>query len=484
MLARRRNIHMKTFIGRAQEQAEFARLFEKPVASLVTCQGRRRIGKSRFITECAKKASHFLSFTGLPPREGLSRQEQLNAFASQLAAQSKAPRLVLDSWPTAFQLLASQIPATGSVVVLLDEISWMGIGDPDFAGHLKSAWDMHFSSRRSLVLVLCGSVSSWIQRNILNSTAFVGRCSWQFFLQPLALPECAEFWGRQKVAPAEKLRLLAVTGGVPKYLEEIVPSKTAEQNIESLCFNPGGILFNEFDSISHDIFSRKAGAYRDIVRTLVAGPRTVQQVSTALGRSRGGGLSAALEDLEGAGFIRKDVAFDPVSGATRSRDIRFRLSDNYLRFYLKYVDPVRERIKKGLFQYSPLETLQAWDTIMGLQFENLVLGSLTAIMDIAGLANVPVLNAGPYSQNKTQRHAGCQIDLLLRTSQSLYVFETKFRKQISSKVIAEMQEKVSRLRSPRGFSVRTGLIYQGELDPEIPRSDYFDFLIPAGDLLQ
>jgi len=101
----------------------------------------------------------------------------------------------------------------------------------------------------------------------------------------------------------------------------------------------------------------------------------------------------------------------------------------------------------------------------------------------AGLSNVPVLNAGPYSQNKTLRRQGCQIDLLLRTNQSLYVFETKFRQRIPAKVIAEMKEKVRRLHPPRGLSVRTGLIYEGKLDIEIPRSDYFDFLIPAADLL-
>jgi len=474
---------MLPFIGREKELGEFALLLKKPGASLVICQGRRRIGKSRFIAECAKGADHFMSFAGLPPREGISKRDQLDAFAGQLAAQTRAPKLALGTWPSALQLLASQIPGTGSVVLLLDEISWMGAGDPDFAGHLKLAWDAHFSTRRGLVLVLCGSVSSWIQRNILNSTAFVGRCSWQFVLQPLALPECAAFWGKRKVAPAEMLRLLAVTGGVPKYLEEIAPSKTAEQNIESLCFNAGGILFNEFDSIFHDIFSRRAGAYRDIVRTLVAGPRTVQQVGRALRIGRGGSLSAALEDLEGAGFIRKDVSFDPESGKSRARDIRFRLSDNYLRFYLKYVEPSREQVKKGIFQFSPLETLQAWDTIMGLQFENLVLGSLPAILARAGLSNVPVLNAGPYSQNKTLRRQGCQIDLLLRTNQSLYVFETKFRQRIPAKVIAEMKEKVRRLHPPRGLSVRTGLIYEGKLDIEIPRSDYFDFLIPAADLL-
>jgi AAA+ ATPase superfamily predicted ATPase len=283
----RHEIDMHTqdgYIGRSDERQEFRRLLGKKPASLVTCQGRRRIGKSRFINECAQEADHFLSFMGLPPRADISKQAQLEVFADQLAKQTPAPKLPLDAWPTAFQLLASQLPAKGSVVLLLDEISWMAAGDTDFAGHLKTAWDNHFSKRPQLIVVLCGSVSSWIEDNILNNTGFVGRCTWQFRLGPLLLPECVQFWGKrgQRISAAEKLRLLAVTGGVPRYLEEIQPSRTAEQNIADLCFNPAGMLFNEFDSIFHDIFTRKAASYREIVRTLVAGSRSVEQISDAL----------------------------------------------------------------------------------------------------------------------------------------------------------------------------------------------------------
>ena len=42
------------YIGRGGEQEEFRRLLQKKTASLVTCQGRRRIGKSRFLAECAR----------------------------------------------------------------------------------------------------------------------------------------------------------------------------------------------------------------------------------------------------------------------------------------------------------------------------------------------------------------------------------------------------------------------------------------------
>ncbi len=147
--------------------------------------------------------------------------------------------MTLDSWSAAFQLLASQLPAKGTVVILLDEISWMGIGEPDFAGYIKNAWDELFSRRARTLVVLCGSVSSWIEENILNNTAFVGRCSWQFHLRPLSLIESQQFWGRaaSRISSAEKLRFLAVTGGIPRYLEELNPKLTAEQNIARLCFS-------------------------------------------------------------------------------------------------------------------------------------------------------------------------------------------------------------------------------------------------------
>jgi hypothetical protein len=429
------------------------------------------------------EADHFLSFSGLAPRENLGKEEQLEAFSTALAAQTKAPKLRLENWPTAFQLLASQLPRGGSVVVLFDEISWMGLGDADFAGHLKVVWDQHFSKHSGLILVLCGSVSSWIEKNILNNTGFVGRCSWQFRLDPLPLADCGLFWKSKRISVEEKLSLLAITGGVPGYLREVDATRTAVQNIEAMCFHPGGMLFHEFDHIFHDIFSRKAESYRAIVRTLIAGPRTLQQVSVALDRIRGGTLGDALTDLEQAGFLRRDAAFDLTTGALQPRETRYRIADNYLRFYLKYVEPVRVRVQKGLYQLASLDGLEAWDAMVGLQFENLVLNSLGAVLEATGLARTAILNAGPYLQTKTQRRPGCQVDLLIRTRRSLYLFELKFRRRIESTVISEVQEKVARLAVPRGISIHTGLIYAGELAPAITEPDAFDFLIPASRLM-
>lgn len=474
------------FVGRSQEQESFRQLLKKNRASLVICWGRRRIGKSTLVEHCAKtQADRFLRFEGLAPRPHIGREEQLNAFAGQLQEQTRLPRLQLESWPQAFQLLGSSLSehSSGWTYVLLDEVSWMAQGDKDFAGHLKTAWDNIFSKLPRLIVVVCGSVSSWIESNILNSTAFVGRPSLELNLGPLHLPECQAFWSADKaISAAEKLRVLSVTGGVPRYLEEIDPTQTAEQNIRRLCFTKGGFLYREFDQIFHDIFQGRAEWYRDIATALLDGRKTITEISKFLDTERGGTLSEAVSHLKEAGFLAEDVSFDLSNGKDRPRG-RYRLSDNYLRFFLKYVRPAKEQIEKGLFRMAPFESFHSWDAIMGLQFENLILSDLQTLLHAIELDQTPVLNAGPYSQTRTQRRQGCQIDLMIRTRQSLYVVEMKFRKKIAKGVIEEVKQKVDRLQLPQSQSVRTALVYQGSLSKEVENSDYFDFLIPFERLL-
>ena len=472
------------FVGRKKHLSDLSRLMRKKSASLVTCRGRRRIGKSTLVREFAKKAARFIEIEGLPPRKGIGNQHQLQAFSRQLSHQTDLPSLTLENWPQAMQLLASVIKNEWTVV-LLDEISWMGGYDPDFPGHLKTAWDTVFKKYPKLILVLCGSVSSWINDNILNNTGFVGRDSWDIILEGLPLCECNLFWrsARKRIDSSEKLDVLSVTGGVPKYLEEIDPGVTAEENILRLCFRKQGILFREFEQIFSDVFGKRADNYREIVSTLAYGRKTVSEISNALGKERSGHLSSYLQDLTLGGFIARDTVFKPQTGKN-ARTEKYRLCDNYSRFYLRYIAPNRERIEKNLMLGMSLDQLPQWETIMGLQFENLVLNNIHSLKTFMNIGNAPLLAAAPYFQKPTTRRKGCQIDLLMRTKNTLYAIEIKRRKSIDISVIEEMREKVRRLPPLRNLSVRMALIYAGWLDPGIEKEDYFDFLIPFEQLLE
>ena len=150
----------------------------------------------------------------------------------------------------------------------------MGDLDPDFLGKLKNTWDLEFSDNPNLILVLCGSVSSWIEKNIINSTGFFGRTTLNLNLNELSISESNQFWNKlgEGVSPYEKFKILSVTGGIPRYLELINPKLSAEENIRSLCFTKQGPLSEEFERIFTDIFGKKSPYYRNIIEKLVDGP--------------------------------------------------------------------------------------------------------------------------------------------------------------------------------------------------------------------
>jgi len=469
------------FVGRSDQLGLLDALWRRPKASLVTCRGRRRIGKSTLVEEFARRSkARLLQFEGLAPRKGMTNGDQLAEFASQLALQTREPEFRFHGWTEAFSVLAKKIPATGRVVLLLDEISWMGKYDPDFPGRLKIAWDRFFHRRKDLVVVLCGSVSAWISENILENTAFVGRDSLDIVLPELTLAQCRAFWGRRdtRVPAREKFDVLSVTGGVPKFLEDVDPSLSAEENVRRLCFLPEGPLFREFDAAFADVFGPKAAGKKELLRAVSGGSLTASEISRKTGAAANGVLTRTLNELVLAGFLAADAGINPETGRPSGRTL-YRLRDNYTRFYLKYIEPNAESVKAGSFRFVSLGQLPGWNAIRGLQFENLVLANLPQLLPLLGFDRTLLLSAAPWRNARTARGRGCQVDLLLQAPRSTCVVEIKRKAEIGEEVADEVQAKVEALGTPRRTTVRTALVYEGRLSPRVEADGYFDFLIPA-----
>lgn len=473
---------MTDFIGRKAELAELEALKNKKKASLIVIKGRRRIGKSRLIEEFAKKQTCY-SFVGLPPTPEMTAADQREYFARRLFQYFGVP-IKSDDWWDLLNFLA-QSTQDEKAVIVFDEISWIGSLDPSFLGKLKTIWDTVFKKNNRLMMVLCGSVSVWIEENILSNTGFFGRISLVMTLTELSLKECNDFWkNRTEVSAYEKFKILAVTGGVPRYLEEVVPKLTAEDNLQALCFSKSGILFNEFDQIFSDLFSKRSETYKHIIVALVDGAQSREYIAEKLGIQLSGTISNYLEDLMQAGFIRRDFEWHLQDGKT-SKYSRYRLSDNYLRFYLKIIYPNKNKIESDLFKDRALSTLPGWQGMMGLQFENLILHNRAELRRCLKVTTDNVVAEGAYRQRKTMRQLGCQIDYLLQTKyDTLYVCEVKFLKgQVGEDIITEVQEKIKRLKRPRYMSCRPVLIHVNGVSDAVIESDYFSNIIDFSDLL-
>ena len=474
------------FHGRKEELERLGELWKKPLASLVTCRGRRRIGKSTLVAEFAKRSgADFLSFEGRPPRPGITGRHQLEAFAERYAVLLGGPVPAFRNWTEAFHHLAAAIRDDRRTVVLLDEISWMGGGSPDFPGDLKTAWDEEFKAHPRLMVVLCGSVSAWIADNILHGTGFAGRRSLDLVFGELPLADCVKFWGAaaERVPSGEILDVLSVTGGVPRYLEEINPAESADENVRRLCFLPGGILHDDLPQIFGDVFGKSSAARRSILSALAAGSKSAEELARASGRESNGHLSRALEELEEAGFIASNGGINPETG--RASGIKkYRIRDNYSRFFLRCVEPNLGAIDGRAFRFRSLEQLPGWETILGLQFEALVLNHATEFFSGLGLDRSLVLSAAPWSKAAGAGRRGCQIDLLVQTRRSAMAVEIKRRREIGREVIDEVERKVAALKVRKGVAVRTALIYAGQLSPGVEADGYFGSVVSAEDFLR
>lgn len=127
------------FVGRKMELKLLQEFKKRKVAGLIVCSGSRRIEKSTLIEYFGLK-EEFWEFYGLAPRENLTNKDQLTHFSELLASKCNISPIRFDNWKQAFDFLA-EFTKNKSIIIFLDEISWMAYKDKDFVGKLKGVWD-------------------------------------------------------------------------------------------------------------------------------------------------------------------------------------------------------------------------------------------------------------------------------------------------------------------------------------------------------
>ncbi len=460
------------FYGRERELDRLKGLFGKRSSSLITLRGRRSIGKTRLVQEFAKGYT-FYHFTGLVPTSATTKQSQLEEFSRQLTEQTGLPRFRVDSWTPLFHMLSQRLQEE-RIILLFDEINWMGSKDHMFTGQLKNAWDIYFNKNPELIFILCSSDSVWMETQIHKSKGFFGRVSLYLTLDELPLRECNKFLTPSDLSAYEKLQLLSVTGGVPGYLEKINPTESVDNTIKKLCFSKDGPLVDEYTKSFAEIFARRTPTYKKVAETLISGPSEIKDITKTLGITQTGAISSYLDDLTLNGFVKRDYTWH-FKNAERSRLSHFRLRDNYLLFYLQYIQ------KRSSFTSFPKS-----GSFMDLAFNNLILANYRYLLDYLQVPLDILSNAGPYFQRPTKKRPGCMVDFIIQTKfNTLYVCEFALsRKPIKESIIRNVQKKINNLVVPKGLSIHPVLVHVNGVEEEVEYSPYFAKIIDFSKLLQ
>ncbi|MCB1107610.1 MAG: ATP-binding protein [Chlamydiia bacterium] len=475
---------LSTFIGRKKELERISAVHKKNGPSLVVIKGRRRIGKSRLIHFFAslQAQGRLWDFAGLAPEGGMDDQSLRDHFGKQLASQLNLPPFTFTNWTDAFDTLSQHIQS-GDIIVL-DEISWMGSHDPSFVPKLKDWWD---KQKFRITTFLCGSVSTWIEENILKSTAFFGRVNLTITLEPLSIPESYQLLKASgfQGSDYDAYKLLSILGGIPWYLEQISPGQSADDFIKALCFEKDGLLVLEFDRIFHDLFNGKGSSYKKILCSLKDGMQTLASVRKTIAFPPSGTLSTLMDHLVTAGFVEKQELWSFKTTKPLKQSL-YRICDPYMRFYLKMISPQRSKIDLGGFQNAPLSNMPGFEAHIGLQLELLLLQNKKILLKAIGINPADVVANGPFRQFKTTTKSGCQIDYLIQTTtKNLFASEFKFkRKEFGVDVISQMEEKLRVLKVPRGFATIPVLFHLSGVTSNLSTSSYFYRIIDISDFLE
>lgn len=430
-------------IGREKERQELLEAYRSEYSEFVAVYGRRRIGKTYLVRETFNYKFTF-EHAG---NSHAPMTQQLESWLVSLRNCGWKGDKVPSTWIEAFSMLNDLIKKSKAKkkVVFIDEMPWMDTPHSFFVSALEYFWNNLASARRDVLLIICGSATSWIINKVIkNHGGLHNRVTYQISLQPFNLHECEEYLQSKQMDISKYDIILGYMafGGVPYYWSLMQKGESIGQNIDRLIFNPSGRLHEEFSELYDSLF-RSPEDYIRVVTTLgekKAG-MTREEIIHVGKLSNNGKLTRILQDLEFCGFIRQ---YRGVS-AEKSKFI-FQLMDNYTLFYFKFVKNNKGNDPHYWMHSIGSATYNAWS---GIAFERVCYHHIPQIKRALGISGVVTNVFSWRADNETQKH-GAQIDMIIdRADNVVNLCEMKFADatfSVTKAIDTNLRNKIARLR--------------------------------------
>ena len=328
------------FIGRKQELEKLNAEYEH-AGSFVVIYGRRRVGKTTLIKEFmkGKTAFYFLA------TEELEKQsmKRLAGVIARTTKNTLLQRAVFEDWLDLFQVIADYEPGSKKVLII-DEFPYLVKTNPAFPSILQNAWD-EILKDNNVMLILSGSLIGMMQKYALSyDSPLYGRRTAQMRLAPLPF---TDIYMAQNLSFDKAAEQYAVTGGVPKYLEFFENDNDLVEQLKDSVLSKSGFLYEEpYFLLKSE--SMTAVNYFSIIKAIADGNHKLGKIAGVLGQETSA-LTPYLSTLSELGFIEKRT---PVTekNPEKSRKGLYFISDNFIRFWFRYVYPYKGELEMDNMQ--------------------------------------------------------------------------------------------------------------------------------------
>ena len=330
------------FLGREKEILDLEKEYARD-GGFVVIYGRRRIGKTTLIKQFIKGKT---AFYFLATKEVES--QSMKRFAGVIArttGNSVLQKAAFSDWLDLFQAVADYKPNEKKVLVI-DEFPYLVKVNDSFPSILQNAWD-EILKDSNVMLILCGSLISMMKKHALSyESPLYGRRTAQMRIAPLPFTTVYE---NQKLSFEEAAEQYSITGGVPKYMEFFSDGQPLYEQIKENVLSKNSFLYEEPNFLLTDEVQVPTN-YFSIIKVIADGNHKLGMIAGILGLETSA-LTPYLKTLSELGFIEKQV---PVTekNAEKTRKGLYFISDNFLRFWFRYVYPYKGELEIDNMQIS------------------------------------------------------------------------------------------------------------------------------------
>lgn len=332
------------FYNREKELAQLDEIRQRSFthhSQMTVITGRRRIGKTKLILKSCEDTPTAYLF--------VSRNNEKTLCSLYTDALRTSLGVFVADGISSFVQLFEQVMALGmtrSFNLVIDEFQeFFNINPAVFSG-MQDVWD-RYKDTTHVNLLVSGSVNTLMHRIFMDyKEPLYGRCDTIMRLKPFSTAVMRQIISdfSPKHTADDLLALYCITGGVPKYVELLMDrgAYTASDMIRRVS-EENSIFIDEGTILLVQEFGKKYGNYFSILSAIAGGRNTAAEISQAVGDASIGGMLARLED--DYQLISKKR---PVMSKERSQNVRYEITDNFLRFWFRYMARRQDLLQMGL----------------------------------------------------------------------------------------------------------------------------------------
>jgi len=324
------------FLGRERELLALEKMYDTPGFQMAVVYGRRRIGKTSLLNEFIK-GKNSLYFPAEEVNDMLNLKKLSGLFAEKIGI---SPSPTYENWRDILSAICNKYNEN-RLVFIIDEYPYAANASGSLSSILQHLIDYEYKNT-NIFLILCGSSVSFMENHVLGEKSpLFGRRTGQLKLGPLDYYDAAKFY--PNISAADKVRYYAVVGGTPYYLSLINRDLSFEDNLNRLYFEITGYLFNEGTLLMKQEF-REPANYNAVLQAIAAGHVSLNEI-VQFTRQESNIVSKYLITLQELHFVERVIPFG--ANSLRGKTSQYRISENFLSFWYRYVFSVRAEIERG-----------------------------------------------------------------------------------------------------------------------------------------